>query len=289
MFDIQKYQKASSAAEAVALLAKDPAAKLICGGTDVLIKLREFDAAYGNLVDIHGVPELKNIDLLPDGTIRVGAGASFTAISESPVICEHLPMLGEAAASVAGPQIRNVGTIGGNLCNGAVSADTCAPVLALDGQMRVLGVDGERLMPARGFHTGPGKVALKTGDVLLSVDFPKATWQGWGSFYTKYAMRDAMDIATIGCAAAVRLQGDVIADLRLAYAVAAPTPVRCPAAEAVGIGQPLNEATLKAVAEAVEADVSPRTSWRANKDFRLHIIRTLAVRVVKAAAERSGK
>lgn len=289
MFDIQQYQKADSAAHAVQLLAADATAKLICGGTDVLIKLREFDAAYGNLVDIHSVPELKPIELLGDGTIRVGAGASFTSISESPIIRQHLPMLGEAAASVAGPQIRNVGTIGGNLCNGAVSADTCAPVLALSGQMRVLGVEGERSMPAQGFHTGPGKVALKPGDVLLSVDFPKETWQGWGSFYTKYAMRDAMDIATIGCAAAVRMEGNTIADVRLAYAVAAPTPVRCPSAEAAGRGKSLNEETLKAMAEAVDADVSPRTSWRANKDFRLHIIRTLAVRVVKAAAERSGK
>lgn len=289
MFDIQRYQKAENAAEAVKLLVADPAAKLICGGTDVLIKLREFDAAYGNLVDIHSVAELKPIELLADGTIRVGAGASFASISESPIIRQYLPMLGEAAASVAGPQIRNVGTIGGNLCNGAVSADTCAPVLALDGQMRVLGVDGERILSARGFHTGPGKVSLATGDVLLSVDFPKETWQGWGSFYTKYAMRDAMDIATIGCAAAVRVENGQIADLRLAYAVAAPTPVRCPSAEAAGRGKPLSEQTLKAVAEAVEADVSPRTSWRANKDFRLHIIRTLAVRVIKAAAERSGK
>lgn len=289
MFDIQKYEKADNVADAVRLLAADPDARLLAGGTDVLIKLREFDARYGNLVDIHDLPELTGITLLADGTVRVGSGATFTSIAESEVVRTRLPGLAEAAASVAGPQIRNVGTIGGNLCNGAVSADTCAPVLALAGNLRILGRDGERVIPAQGFHTGPGKVALQPGDVLLSVEFPQATWQGWGSAYTKYAMREAMDIATIGCAAAIHIQNGLIADLRLAFAVAAPTPVRCPTAEKAAVGKSLTADTLKAVAEAVEADVAPRTSWRATKDFRLHIIRTLAERVLRNAAARSGK
>lgn len=289
MFDMKKYEKARDVADAVRLLVADPEARLLAGGTDVLIKLREFDAKYANLVDIHGLPELTGIEVLANGTLRVGSGATFTAIAESEEVKERVPALTEAAASVAGPQVRNVGTMGGNLCNGAVSADTCAPVLALAGSLRIMGVDGERVVPALGFHTGPGKVALQPGDVLLSVDFPAETWRGWGSAYTKYAMREAMDIATIGCAAAVCVKGGKIEDVRLAYAVAAPTPVRCAEAEKAAIGKPLNDETLKAVAEAVEADVAPRTSWRATKDFRLHIIRTLAVRVIREAASRSGK
>ena len=177
---------------------------LIAGGTDVLIKLREFEG-FSRLVDIHDLPELKPITREADGTVRVGSGASFTDLEESPIIRECIPMLGESAASVAGPQIRNMGTIGGNLCNGAVSADTCAPVLALNGYLNIRGAEGERTIPALGFHTGPGRVALKRDEVLLSVEFRPEDWLGWGAAYHKYAMREAMDIATIGCAAAVRL------------------------------------------------------------------------------------
>lgn len=180
-------------------------------------------------------------------------------------------MLGESAASVAGPQIRNMGTIGGNLCNGAVSADTCAPVLALNGYLNIRGAEGERTIPALGFHTGPGRVALKRDEVLLSVEFRPEDWQGWGAAYHKYAMREAMDIATIGCAAAVRLDGTVISGIRLAYSVSAPIPVRCPSAEAAALGRCATPealpATLAAISAAVEADVQPRTSWRANPGF----------------------
>ena len=150
MFDIQSYQKAESVQDAVRLLAEDPEARLIAGGTDVLIKLREFEG-FSRLVDIHDLPELKPITREADGTIRVGSGATFTDIEESPLVRACIPLLGEAAASVAGPQIRNVGTIGGNLCNGAVSADTCAPVLALNGSLNLLGPEGPRTIgPASG-------------------------------------------------------------------------------------------------------------------------------------------
>ena len=236
MFDIQSYQKAESVSDAIRLLGEDPEARLIAGGTDVLIKLREFEG-FSRLVDIHDLPELKPITREADGTVRVGSGASFTDLEESPIIRECIPMLGESAASVAGPQIRNMGTIGGNLCNGAVSADTCAPVLALNGYLNIRGAEGERTIPALGFHTGPGRVALKRDEVLLSVEFRPEDWQGWGAAYHKYAMREAMDIATIGCAAAVRLDGTVISGIRLAYSVSAPIPVRCPSAEAAALGR----------------------------------------------------
>ena len=184
-----------------------------------------------------------------------------------------------------------MGTIGGNLCNGAVSADTCAPVLALNGYLNIRGPQGERTIPALGFHIGPGRVALRQDEVLLSVEFRPEDWQGWGAAYHKYAMREAMDIATIGCAAAVRLDGAAISGIRLAYSVSAPIPVRCPGAEAAALGRSVTPedlpATLAAISAAVEKDVQPRTSWRANRDFRMHIIRTLAERVIARCVVRA--
>ncbi|MEG1610277.1 MAG: xanthine dehydrogenase FAD-binding subunit XdhB [Bilophila sp.] len=296
MFAIQKYQKATTVHEAVAMLAADPQARLLAGGTDVLIKLRDFEAGFDNLVDIHDLAQLKPISRETDGTIRIGSGATFTQIMESPLVQACIPLLGEAAASVAGPQIRNVGTLGGNLCNGAVSADTCAPVLAQNGWLRLLGPEGVRTIPALGFHTGPGTVDLQRGELLLCVDFRPEDWEGWGTSYHKYAMREAMDIATIGCAAALRLdplQRGTIAELRLAYAVAAPIPVRCATAEAVAVGKSVLPhdlpATLSAIADAALADVTPRSSWRATKEFRIHIIHTLAKRVVATGLKRCEK
>ena len=292
MFDIQQYYQAQSPADAVRLLQEHPGARCIAGGTDVLVRLRELHPGYESLVDIHRMPELQGITLLDNGTLRIGAGATFTDIMQSPLVLERVPLLAEAAASVAGPQIRNVGTIGGNLCNGAVSADTAAPVLTVNATLRILGPQGERTSPALGFHTGPGKVALRPDEILLSVDIAEADWKDWGSHYYKYAMREAMDIATIGCACSVRLRSGHVDDIRLAFSVAAPTPIRCPEAEAAAKGQPAHpgkrSALLHVVQQAVAHDVAPRSSWRASADFRRHIIATLTGRVLDEALRRAG-
>lgn len=291
MYDMEQYYQATSVADAIAALGADPAAMPIAGGTDVLIQTREGRHAGCHLVSLHGLSELSAIREEEDGTLVIGSGCTFSEITNSPLLRPHINMLCQAVDQVGSPQIRNMGTIGGNLCNGAVSADTCAPVLALNGYLNIRGAEGERTIPALGFHTGPGRVALKRDEVLLSVEFRPEDWQGWGAAYHKYAMREAMDIATIGCAAAVRLDGTVISGIRLAYSVSAPIPVRCPSAEAAALGRSATPealpATLAAISAAVEADVQPRTSWRANRDFRMHIIRTLAERVIARCVVRA--
>jgi len=288
MFAIERYQKAESVAQAVGMLAADPFARAIAGGTDVLVRLRDGHLDYANLVDIHALSELTGISL-EDGALSVGAGTTFTALMESPLVTAHAPLLAQAAARVAGPQIRNVATVGGNLCNGSVCADSAPPLLVLEALLEFAGPEGTRRAPLRGFHLGPGKVALGRAEILTAIRVPVAPGRDFGAAYEKYAMRRAMDITTIGCAAAVRFDGQAVAELRLAYSVAAPLPVRCPAAEAAAMGQPFTMATLEAVARAVEADVTPRTSWRASKEFRMHIIREMARRVITQAAARAGR
>jgi xanthine dehydrogenase FAD-binding subunit len=164
------------------------------------------------------------------------------------------------------------------------------PLLVLDAELELQGPEGLRRIPLRGFHTGPGKVARGHAEVLTRIIVPAAPTGGaFGAASIKYAMRQAMDITTIGCAASILLENDRITWLKLAFSVAAPTPVRCPAAEAAALGKPLDAATIAAVQDAVAADVSPRTSWRAPADFRLHIIRELAARAIDKAAARSAQ
>ena len=288
MFAIDHYNEAQSVKEAVKLMTADPEAKLIAGGTDVLIRLHGGSKEYRSLVDINGLAELKEISEETDAAVRIGSMATFSEIMNSDVVNRRVPVIAEAVGTVGGPQLRNMATMGGNICNGAVSADSAGALLVLEADLEIQGVDGERVVPIVGFHQGPGRVALKQGDVLVAFRIRPENYKGFGAAYYKYAMRDAMDIATIGCTAATRLDGDKIDQLRLAFTVAAPKPIRCEHAEKAAVGKSLSEKTLKAISDTVQKDVKPRSSWRATKEFRLHVIRTLTQRVVRQAVERAG-
>lgn len=288
MYDIADYYRATSIEDAVRQLAANPQARLIAGGTDVLIQLHHMNGKYRHLVDIHDLAELSGISLLPDGTLRIGSGTTFSQIIDSPLVRRYVPMLAEAAATIAGPQVRNRATLGGNICNGATSADSASPCVVMEAELEIATAAGLRRTPIHGFHTGPGKVALGQSEVAVAFLFKERHYQHMGASYYKYAMRDAMDIATIGCAAACKIENGCFSAVRMAFGVAAPTPIRAPNAEAAALGRPFNRQTLAAVREAVMHDVLPRSSWRATKEFRMQIIRTLAERVLAQAAQRAG-
>lgn len=289
MFDIQSYMKAGSVDEAVALLAAHPDARLVAGGTDVLIRLRHGSHDFTRLVDIHGLAELRFISLDPLQNIRIGSGTVFTDLAQSDLILRHLPVLADAAGSVGGPQIRNMATIGGNICNGAPSADSAPALFALNALLELKSNRGIRQVPVADFYLGPSVVDLKPGEVLVSIIIPRKAYQGYTGHYYKYAMRKAMDIATIGCAVSLKTSGNRLADYRIAYGVAGPTPLRCPSAEKTAVNQMISDMLLTKIAAAVEDDLSPRTSWRATREFRLHIISELARKVTRTALDRAKK
>ncbi|MCK5100876.1 MAG: xanthine dehydrogenase FAD-binding subunit XdhB, partial [Desulfobacteraceae bacterium] len=204
MFDIKKHIKANSVDDAIALLIENPDARLIAGGTDVLIKLREGKQGFSELVDINGLAELKIIRQDKKNNILIGAGAVFTDIIQSDIIQNHIPLLGEAAQSVGGPQIRNMATIGGNICNGVTSADSASSLFALDAILVIRGESTTRQIPISDFYLGPGIVDLKKGEILTTIKILPENYQGFFGHYYKYAMRNAMDIATIGCAVSLK-------------------------------------------------------------------------------------
>lgn len=288
MFPIEKHHMAQSIQDAVHALAADEKACVIAGGTDILIRLHEGHLDYRNLVDINDLNELRHIWQQEDGSICIGALASFTQIMEHPLIRKFVPLIADSVATIGGPQVRNRGTMGGNICNGAVSADSACAALIHEVELIIENTDGERVESIIGFHTGPGRVNMRQGDLLKYFRIRPQHYQNMGTDYYKYAMREAMDIATIGCGAGVQIENGIISQLRLAYTVSAPTPIRCTIAEKTAIGKPLTSTTLESIAHAVEQDVKPRTSWRATKEFRLHIIQTLATRVISNAAEKTG-
>jgi xanthine dehydrogenase FAD-binding subunit len=288
MYNFESYAKATSVADAIRLLKKTPGARLIAGGTDVLIDLRDGKKNFRHLVDVHDLSELRRIHRLENGDLVIGSGVTFTDLAESPPILACVPMLAESVATVAGPQLRNMATIGGNLCNGMTSADGAPPLFTYNAVLNVEGAAGKRDVPIKDFYLGPGKVALGSDEVLTAITISPDNYANLHGVYHKYAMREAMDIATIGCAALIKLDGNSVADLRIAYGVAGPVPLRCKKAEAFSKGKTISKKLLMEIADIVLKDLNPRDSWRASKEFRVHIIKTLAGRVFEAAILRAG-
>jgi len=290
MYDIKALYEAQSVPHAIELLTAHPEAKIIAGGSDVLIQMREGRLAGAELVSIYGLDELRGISMDGDGAIRILPLTSFSHITKHPIIKEHINVLGEAVDMVGGPQIRNIGTIGGNTCNGVTSADSASTLHAYDAIMEITGPDGVRQLPIREFYIKAGKVALEHNELLTAILIKKESYEGYKGHYIKYAMRNAMDIATTGCSVNVKLSADkkTIENARIAYGVAGPVPMRAYSPEAAAKGQPVSRATVEAFGEAALKDVNPRTSWRATKEFRLHLAKELAMRALEEAIKLAG-
>ncbi len=290
MYDIKALYEATSVPHAIELLLAHPEAKIIAGGSDVLVQMREGRLAGCELVSIYGLDELRGVTLEADGTIRIGSLTSFSHITKDPIIQRHIRVLGEAVDQVGGPQIRNIGTIGGNTCNGVTSADSASTLFAWDAEVELTGPDGVRLLPIQAFYIKAGKVDLRPGELQTAILIRRASYEGYQGHYIKYAMRNAMDIATTGCSVNVKLSGDgtAIEDARIAYGVAGPVPMRAPSAEAAVRGKPVEEATVEAFGKAALMDVNPRTSWRASREFRLQLVEELAKRALRESIRLSG-
>lgn len=290
MYDIGKFYQAADVEDAVRALVEDPEAVVISGGSDVLIKIREGKLAGCSLVSIHGIKELEGIRMEEDGTIVIGPATTFSHITNNDIIQKHIPMLGDAVDMAGGPQLRNIGTIGGNVCNGVTSADSASSLCCLDAVLVLKGPDGVREVPISQWYTGPGRTVRNHDEVLTAIRIKKENYQGYGGQYIKYGKRNAMEIATLGCAVSVKLTEDKkhIQDLRLAYGVAAPTPIRCHTTEEAVKGMETGEALAQAVGKSALEEVNPRSSWRASREFRLQLVEELGRRAVKQAVINAG-
>lgn len=288
MYNINHVYEPLTIEETIKIAYQVPHFCYIAGGTDVLIKLRYGQWSNLSLISLNKVNELKTIVKKNDGTLNIGAAISFTAIENHPLIKKYIPILAEAVGMVGGPQIRNMGTIGGNVCNGATSADSASTLFALDAQLELVSTNGKRIMSIKDFYIGPGKVKLDKGELLTAILISKKTYDKLGGCYMKYAMRAAMDIATTGCAAACKIEGNKIIEARLAFGVAAPTPIRCPKAEQVLAGKEFSEQLLDIFSREAINEVKPRNSWRASKEFRLQLIKELSKRAMRQGFIRAG-
>lgn len=282
--------EAKSVEDAIALLQEHPQAQIIAGGSDVLVQMREGKRAGAELVSIYGIDALRGVTMEEDGTIRIGSLTSFSHITKDPIIQKYINVLGEAVDMVGGPQIRNIGTIGGNTCNGVTSADSASTLHAWDAIVELTGPEGVRKLPIKEFYLKAGVVDLRPAEMQTAILIPREAYEGYKGHYIKYAMRNAMDIATTGCSVNVKLSEDkkIMEDVRIAYGVAGPVPMRAPSAEAVAKGQTVTMEHVEAFGKAVLTDIKARTSWRATKEFREHIAVELAKRALTEAIRLAG-
>ena len=288
MYDIKGYYDAETVSEATALLAENPNLKIIAGGTDVLIKMHGGQLEDAELLSLRKIKSLETIRVEEDGTIVIGAMTTFTMAFHNPILKDLIPILTEAAISMGGPQIRNIATIGGNVCNGATSADSASSLFALNAQLKLQDINGERIVPIREFYLGPGKVALNPGEILTEILITPENYKGFGGQYIKFAMREAMDIATLGVAVICKVQSGNFEEIRIGLGVAGPTPLRCLEAEEYAKGKKISSETLAEIGRLAIKSAKARTSWRASKEYREHLIEELTQRALKIAVVNAG-
>lgn len=290
MYDIGALYEARTVDEALELMQAHPGARLIAGGSDLLIKIRDGKMPGAELISIRDIAQLRGVSMEPDGALRIGPLTSFTELTRDALIREHIQVLADAAGEVGSPQIRNIGTIGGNICNGATSADTASTLFAFDAELELEGAGGVRRLGMADFYLGPGRTDVRPGELLIGIFIPKASYEATQGCYIKYSARSSLDIAMLGCSVNLRLAegGAGIGRLRLAYGVAGPVPSRCPETERAFAGAPVDEKTARAMAKSAVAELQPRDSWRASRAFRLHVAEESAYRAFCECVRRLG-
>ncbi len=284
----QEYLFPSSVEEALAMLAeREGRARLMAGGTDLVIELTEGRRAADCLVDITRIPELGRI-ALEDGMIVLGANVTHRQASESPLIRERATVLAQACQAVGALQIRNVGTLGGNVVNAMPAADGSTALLALEAEAEIADGTGRRWTPLPDLFAGPGISKVdSTGEILTAFRF-KALGEGQGSALERIARRRALALPILICAVVVTLSegGNAFESARIALGPVAPVPFRASQAEESLRGAPVSLETMARAGEIAMQESHPRSSLlRASRDYREEVIKVLVRRGLERAVQ----
>ena len=273
------YTRASTIDDAVAALASSDDAKVLGGGQSLLPVLRLRLNAPELVVDCSGIDEIKSIDGSGDRVV-IGSGATHHAVMNDPAVISSVPLLAQATATVADPQIRHRGTVGGALAHADPRADQPPVALALDAEFTIAGPGGRRTVPAAEFFVGPFETAVGEDELLVSASFPK--YDGWGSHYEKFN-RTAQAWSIVGVGAAVRMDSGSIAEARIGLANVGGTPMRASATEQALVGASSMAEIEAACAQAADG-LEPFADGDADVEFRKHLVTVLTKRAVATAA-----
>jgi len=286
-----EYFAPTSLDEAIQLLSRDGnGGRALAGGTDLVVQMKEGGAKFpmpSYVVSLRRLPEIKGIEFGEREGLRIGAGVTMAEVAESALIRERYPLIAEGAGLVGSLQTMNMATVGGNVCNAAPSADIVPPLLACDADAVIAGPSGRRTLPLEEFFLGPGVTTLQPRELLVELLAP-APAPRTGGAYARHTPRKQMDIAVVGVGVALTLSAsNVIERARIALGAVAPTPIRAREAEAVLVGQAASDAVFAQAAEAAAAECRPISDIRGSAEFRRHLVRVMAERLLREAVERA--
>lgn len=265
---------------------KAAGAKPVAGGTDVYVNMHAGKERPAAVLDLKGLKELQGQRLTVEG-LDLGALTTHRHIEEWEAVRGRYYALYQGCSQVGSAQIRYRGTLGGNIMNGAPSADSVGPLLVHGAEAVVLGPAGERRIPLERFYVGFKKFDLLPEELLARIFVPLPP-DNAGSAYYKYTRRNAMDLALMGVSAYVEVREGVLENVRVALTTAGPTPVRSHAAEAVLEGNRVSDDLIVRAAEAAAAEGKPRSSWRSSAEFRTRLIHDVTIQVLHEAVRRAG-
>ncbi len=274
--------------DCIKLLARHGAeARPLAGGTDLLPQMKTGVSRPRVVVDLSGIERLRQIQAGNGQGLRIGAAVTARQIEQSPAIRGAYRSIAESGALVGSIQVRNLATVGGNLCNAEPSADMAPPLVALEAQAVIAGPRGERRVPMADLFTGVRKTALAPDEVLVEIVVP-APGPGSGGQYLRHTPRRELDIAVVGVASQLTLAGGRCTKARIALAAVAPTPVRATAAERALEGQAITPALIEQAATLAVEAARPISDQRGSVEFRKHLVRVLTRRTLTTAFERAS-
>jgi CO/xanthine dehydrogenase FAD-binding subunit len=268
------------------LAQRGPETKLLAGGTDLLPQMKNGVVIPKRVIDLSGVARVKILECDAKG-LRIGSAVPARQVEQDPRVRDTYTAVAESAALLGSVQVRNLASVGGNICNAAPSADMAPPLIAMEAQAVIAGPKGERRVPLSDFFTGVRKTVVGPDELLVEIFVP-APGPHSGGCYIRHTPRRELDIAVVGVASQVTMANGVCAKARIALAAVAPTPVRATAAEAALEGKALTPELIERASDLAGQAAKPISDQRGSADFRRHLVRVLTRRTLITALARAG-
>lgn len=282
-----RYHTPTSFADAAAIAASTTGTlRFLAGGTDVLVQMRAGVVQPDDLIDLKHIPGVDQVVKTADGGWRIGVAVPGIVLGGHAELVRDWPGVVEGMNLVGSTQVQGRATLAGNLCNGSPAADSVPGLIAAGAVVTVTGPNGARDIPVEQVPAGPGKTKLAKGEVISAITLPPRG-KNAGDAYLRFIPRTEMDIAVVGCAVSLRLDGDKIVEARVALGAVAPTVLLSEACAKAIIGTTLDDAALAALAKAAEGEAKPISDKRGTKEFRIDVAGVLARRAAKIAYDRA--
>jgi carbon-monoxide dehydrogenase medium subunit len=263
---------------------KDKSARILSGGTDLLVKMKTIDLKTDYLINIKNIPELNFIDTA-DG-LKIGATVSLSRIERIGKVKERYPALYEGIKSMAAIAVRNMGTIAGNICNASPAADTVPPLIAYGAEVKLVSKKGERTVLVEDFITGVGKTVIEADEIISQVNIPEINKNSGSAFSKKSRVK--ADIAKINLAVYLEREGNICKDCKIVLGSVAVKAIRAKEAEGLLKGQTVNASLIDEAAEKASEEIKPIDDIRSSVEYRTDVARVMVEDTIKVAWERAG-